>query len=70
MILSPTHKDGTLLNVEDLKKASKVFKDIILKCRHWVSSRYILLLLLNPNDFVIYLFIIAQAYTILLCLSL
>ncbi|KAM9447169.1 tRNA (32-2'-O)-methyltransferase regulator THADA isoform 2-T2 [Clarias gariepinus] len=34
-ILSTTHKDMTLLTVEDLQKASKVFKDIILKCRHW-----------------------------------
>ncbi|KAF5901036.1 thyroid adenoma-associated protein isoform X1, partial [Clarias magur] len=34
-ILSTTHKDKTLLTVEDLQKASKVFKDIILKCRHW-----------------------------------
>ncbi|XP_060763342.1 tRNA (32-2'-O)-methyltransferase regulator THADA isoform X2 [Neoarius graeffei] len=34
-ILSLTYKDRTLLTVEDLQKASKVFKDIILKCRHW-----------------------------------
>ncbi|XP_026787175.3 thyroid adenoma-associated protein homolog isoform X1 [Pangasianodon hypophthalmus] len=34
-ILSITRKDRTLLTVEDLQKASKVFKDIILKCRHW-----------------------------------
>ncbi|XP_058231705.1 thyroid adenoma-associated protein homolog isoform X2 [Hemibagrus wyckioides] len=34
-IQSLTHRDRTLLTVEDLQKASKVFKDIILKCRHW-----------------------------------
>ncbi|XP_076846062.1 tRNA (32-2'-O)-methyltransferase regulator THADA isoform X2 [Brachyhypopomus gauderio] len=26
---------NTLLTVEDVQRASKVFKDIILKCRHW-----------------------------------
>ncbi|XP_047675030.1 thyroid adenoma-associated protein homolog isoform X1 [Tachysurus fulvidraco] len=34
-IQSLPHKDKTLLTVEDLQKASNVFKDIILKCRHW-----------------------------------
>ncbi|XP_051979593.1 thyroid adenoma-associated protein homolog [Xyrauchen texanus] len=28
-------EDFTLLTVEELRRASKVFKDIILKCRHW-----------------------------------
>lgn len=27
-----------LLTKEDLIRASKVFKNILLKCRHWVSS--------------------------------
>ncbi|XP_062874157.1 tRNA (32-2'-O)-methyltransferase regulator THADA [Trichomycterus rosablanca] len=34
-ILSFTCKSNPLLTVEDLQRASKVFKDIILKCRHW-----------------------------------
>ncbi|KAL7836832.1 hypothetical protein AOLI_G00281160 [Acnodon oligacanthus] len=34
-ILSVPCKDTPLLTVEDLKRASKVFTDIILKCRHW-----------------------------------
>ncbi|KAK3538827.1 hypothetical protein QTP86_015956 [Hemibagrus guttatus] len=34
-IQSLTHSDRILLTVEDLQKVSKVFKDIILKCRHW-----------------------------------
>ncbi|KAI4884419.1 hypothetical protein NFI96_026372 [Prochilodus magdalenae] len=34
-ILSVTCKEMPLLTVEELRRASKVFKDIILKCRHW-----------------------------------
>ncbi|XP_017580907.2 thyroid adenoma-associated protein homolog isoform X1 [Pygocentrus nattereri] len=34
-ILSVPCKDTPLLTVEDLQRASKVFTDIILKCRHW-----------------------------------
>ncbi|KAI5613059.1 thyroid adenoma-associated protein-like isoform X3, partial [Silurus asotus] len=34
-ILLITREDRTWLTVEDLQKVSKVFKDIILKCRHW-----------------------------------
>lgn len=36
-ILSESKADVCLLTKEDLTRASKVFENILLKCRHWVS---------------------------------
>lgn len=35
-ILSESQTSKCLLATEDLRRASKVFKNILLKCRHWV----------------------------------
>nr|XP_015221939.1 PREDICTED: thyroid adenoma-associated protein homolog isoform X1 [Lepisosteus oculatus] len=32
---APTAASGSLFTMEDLKRIAKVFKDILLKCRHW-----------------------------------
>lgn len=37
-ILSESKTGVCLLTKEDLTRASKVFENILLKCRHWVSS--------------------------------
>lgn len=37
-ILSESEADVCLLTRDDLTRASKVFENILLKCRHWVSS--------------------------------
>ncbi|KAM4616330.1 tRNA (32-2'-O)-methyltransferase regulator THADA [Polymixia lowei] len=34
-ILNESRPSEGLLTIEDLRRASKVFKDILLKCRHW-----------------------------------
>ncbi|KAM3867515.1 tRNA (32-2'-O)-methyltransferase regulator THADA [Diretmus argenteus] len=34
-ILAESKPAETFLTIEDLRKAAKVFKDILLKCRHW-----------------------------------
>ncbi|XP_066545375.1 tRNA (32-2'-O)-methyltransferase regulator THADA isoform X2 [Amia ocellicauda] len=47
----------SLLTIEDLKKIAKVFKDILLKCRHWGAvegccagfTKFCAVLLNNPN---------------------
>ena len=36
-ILTESKSSKCLLTIEDLIRASKVFKNILLKCRHWVS---------------------------------
>lgn len=36
-ILSESKADVCLLTKEDLTRASKVFENLLLKCRHWVS---------------------------------
>lgn len=36
-ILTESKTSKHILTKEDLMKASEVFKNILLKCRHWVS---------------------------------
>lgn len=36
-VLTESKPSECLLTKDDLRRAAKVFKDILLKCRHWVS---------------------------------